>query len=92
METNIDPRLQEDESTAGSIEELTEIQVDSNEPNHVVKIVKGLKEELAQQFTEFLSLNQGVFAWRHADMGGIDPKVMCHRLNIDPQAKAVRQK
>ena len=48
METNIDPCLQEDESTVRPIEELTEIKVDPNEPSHVVKISKGLKEELAQ--------------------------------------------
>ena len=47
METNIDPRLQKDKSTAGLVEELIEIQVDPNEPSHVVKIGKGLKKELA---------------------------------------------
>ena len=30
METNIDPRLQEDESTAGPIKELVDIQMDPN--------------------------------------------------------------
>ena len=40
METNINPRLQEDESTIGHVEELTEIQVDPNEPSRVVKIGK----------------------------------------------------
>ena len=83
METNIDPRLQEDESIAGPVEELTGIQVDLNEPNCVIKISKGLKNELAQQFVEFLSLNQDVFAWTHADMVGIHPEVICHQLNID---------
>ena len=48
METNIDPYLQEDESTVGPIEELTEIPVDTNKPSHVVKISKGLNGELAQ--------------------------------------------
>ena len=61
METNIDPYLQEDESIMGSVEELTEIQVDPNEPSRVVKIEKRLKKELAQQLAEFLSLNQDVF-------------------------------
>ena len=84
METNIEPRLQEDESTAGNVEELTEIHVDPNEPSRVVKIGKGLKKELAQQFTKFLSLNQDVFVWTYTDMEGIHPKVTCHRLNIDP--------
>ena len=77
METNIDPLIQEDESTVRSIEKLTEIQVDPNEPSHVVKIGKGLKGELAQQFVEFLSQNQDVIAWTHADIVGIHPKVMC---------------
>ena len=92
IETNINPRLQEDESPTGPMEELTEIHVDPNEPSRVVKIGKGLKKELAQQFTEFLFLNQDVFAWTHTDMVGIHPKVMCHRLNINPRVKPVRQK
>ena len=58
----------------GPIEELTEIQVDPNEPSRVVKIDKGLKEELMHQFAEFLSLNQDMFAWTHADMMGIHTK------------------
>ena len=48
METNIDLYLQEDESIVVPIEELIEIQVDSNKPSRVVKIGKGLKGELAQ--------------------------------------------
>ena len=48
METNIDPHLQKDESTIMPMEELTKIQVDPNEPSHVVKIDKGLKKELTQ--------------------------------------------
>ena len=84
METNIDPRLQEDESIAGPMEELIEIQVDPNEPSRVVKIGNGLKKELAQQLAEFLSLNHNMFAWTHADMVGIHLEVMWHRLNIDP--------
>ena len=47
MDTNIDHLLQEDESTTRPVEELTEIQVDPNEPCRVVKIGKGLKKELA---------------------------------------------
>ena len=73
------------------MEELTKIQVDPNKPSLVVKIGKGLKKELAQQLAEFLSLNQDMFAWTHVDTVGIHPKVMCHRLNINPQAKPVCQ-
>ena len=76
METNINPRPQKDKSTVGPIEELNEIQVDPNEPSRVVKINKWLKGELEQQFVEFLSLNQDMFAWAHADMVGIHLKVV----------------
>ena len=76
METNIDPYLQEDESTVGPVEELIEIRVDPNEPSHVFKINKRLKKELAQRLSNFFSFNQDVFAWTHADMVGIHPKVM----------------
>ena len=48
IETNIDPRLQEDKSTARTVEELVDVQVDPNEPSHVIKIDKGLTKELAQ--------------------------------------------
>ena len=78
IETHIGPCLQKDESTVGHMEELTEIQVEPNEPSHVAKINKRLKKELAQQVAEFLSLNQDVFEWTHADMVGIHPEVMCH--------------
>ena len=92
MKTNIDPHLQEDESTVGPIEELVDVQVDPNEPSRVIKIDKGLNKELAQQLMEFLYDNTNMFAWMHVDIVGIHLEIMCHRLNIDLQAKAMRQK
>ena len=47
METNVDLHLQEDVSTTRPIKELVEVQVDPNEPNHVIKISKELNKELA---------------------------------------------
>ena len=91
METNIDPRLQEDDSTVGPVEELVNIQVDPNEPNHVIKMGKILNKELAQHPIEFLHQNQDMFAWTHTDMIRIRPKIMRHRLTIDPHAKPVHQ-
>ena len=48
MEINVDPRLQEDESTTEPVEELVDIQVDPNEPSRFIKISKRLSRELAQ--------------------------------------------
>ena len=47
METNLDPRLQEEESTVGPIKKLIEVQVDPNETSRVIKINKGLGSKLA---------------------------------------------
>ena len=89
METNSDPCLQKQESTIGLIKELVEIQVDPKEPSRVVRICKCLSSELVKKLAKFLCKNQDVFGWTHTDMVGIHPKIMCRRLNIDPQAKPV---
>ena len=78
METNIDPHLKEDESIAEPIEELIKIQVDPHEPSRVVKINKGLRNELAQHLIGFISLNQDMFVWMHVDMVGIHTEVKCY--------------
>ena len=33
-----------------------------------------------------------VFAWKQEDMGGVDPSVITHRLNVNPSFKQVKQK
>ena len=33
-----------------------------------------------------------VFAWKQKDMGGIDPTVITHWLNVSPCFKSVKQK
>ncbi|KAG7594130.1 Reverse transcriptase domain [Arabidopsis thaliana x Arabidopsis arenosa] len=36
--------------------------------------------------------NKTSFAWSAADMPGIDPSIICHKLNVDPSFKPVKQK
>ena len=48
----------------------------------------GLKESMIK----FLKNNSDVFAWTHEDMPGIDPSVICHKLNIDPSIRPIKQK
>ncbi|KAL5555088.1 hypothetical protein UlMin_037324 [Ulmus minor] len=40
----------------------------------------------------FLREHRDIFAWSHEDMPGIDPNVIVHRLNIDPNFKPIKQK
>ena len=46
MQTNNNPRLQEDESSARPVKELVNVQVDPNESSHVIKIEEGQNKEL----------------------------------------------
>ncbi|XP_074336645.1 uncharacterized protein LOC141673809 [Apium graveolens] len=68
------------------------IPVDKDDPNKVLKVGSQLDDETRGSLTRFLIANLDVFAWSHSDMVGIDPEVMCYRLNIFPNCTRIRQK
>ena len=45
------------------------------------------KEDLIQFIREYID----VFAWNYEKMPGLDPQIAIHRLNINPDAKLVKQ-
>ena len=49
-------------------------------------------QTVRQDLADFLKMNQDIFAWSHEDMPGIDPSVIVHRLNVNPNSSPVRQK
>ena len=72
-------------------EELEPVQLD-DDPEHLAYIGTKLAGDLKSLLTQFLRQNRDVFAWKKADMGGIDPAVITHRLNTSPSFKPVKQK
>ena len=72
-------------------EELKLVPLDDN-PKHLAYIGSKLAEDLRSLLTHFLKQNKDVFAWKQADMGGIDPAIITHRLNVSPSFKPVKQK
>lgn len=44
------------------------------------------------RMTELLRDSKVVFAWTLADMLGLNPSMVVHRLNLDPNAKKIIQK
>ena len=72
-------------------EELEPVQLD-DDPEHLAYIGSQLIEELKGPFTQFLRQNKDVFKWKQADMGGIDPTVITHTLNVSPSFNPVKQK
>ena len=72
-------------------EELEPVLLD-DDPEHLAYIGSKLAEDLKNLLTQFLRQNRDVFAWKQADMGGIDPTVTTHKLNTSPSFKPVKQK
>ena len=71
--------------------EMEPVQLDDN-PEHLAYIGSRLAEDLKHLLIHFLKQNKDVFAWKQEDMGGIDPAIITHRLNISPSFKPVKQK
>ena len=51
-----------------------------------------LSPEMRTKLIEFLKENLDVFAWSHEDMPGISPRIIQHKLNVDPERKPVQQR
>ena len=72
-------------------EELEPVQLDDH-PKHLAYIGSMLAEDLKSLLIHFLRQNKDVFVWKQEDMGGIDPTIITHRLNVSPSFKPVKQK
>ena len=72
-------------------EEMEPLQLDDH-PEHLAYVGFKLAEDLRSLLIHFLKQNKDVFAWKQEDMGGIDPAIITHRLNVSPSFKPVKQK
>ncbi|XXG47635.1 hypothetical protein AAC387_Pa02g2248 [Persea americana] len=75
-----------------SIEDLTEVRLDPSDPDRFFLLGSQLPELEKTELLDLLLKNKEVFAWTPYEMPGIDPEVMCHKLNMDPKHKPVIQK
>ncbi|XP_074378239.1 uncharacterized protein LOC141719766 [Apium graveolens] len=73
-------------------EDLVLIPSDSMDLDTTTCIGASLGKLLKDQLIKFLQENNDVFAWIMADMPGIDPNLITHKLNVDLTWKAVQQK
>ena len=72
-------------------EDLEPVSLD-DDPEHLAYIGSKLAKDLKSLHTQFLRQYRDVFAWKQADMEGIDRIVITHRLNTSPSFKLVKQK
>ncbi|GKV50078.1 hypothetical protein SLEP1_g56795 [Rubroshorea leprosula] len=61
-------------------------------PERTVNIGVDMDPSFMARLENCLREHKDIFAWCPADMLGIDPKVACHRLGVNPVAVPVRQK
>ncbi|GMP72477.1 hypothetical protein CsSME_00030506 [Camellia sinensis var. sinensis] len=73
-------------------ETLKKILVQEGDEERFFLLDSGLAKEEERELEDFLRTNIEVFAWTPYEMPGIDPKVTCHRLNVDRSAKPVIQR
>ncbi|KAL0451616.1 UNVERIFIED_CONTAM: Transposon Ty3-G Gag-Pol polyprotein [Sesamum latifolium] len=83
-------RMEEEKVVA--IEELKDVQVVEDEPGKTASIRTTMEQKVEVKLIRFLKTNSDVFFWTVHDLVGIDPKVMTHKLNINPAFRPVRQK
>ena len=73
-------------------EELEEVDLgsDSREPRPI-SISASLTEKEKSELILFLKELKYVFAWDYSEMLGLDPRLVAHTLNVDPEVKPVAQ-
>lgn len=52
---------------------------------------QGVEQTYKKIAKKFLARSLDLFAWKHADIVGKDPKVACHTLKLDPKIKSMVQ-
>ncbi|KAK3042740.1 hypothetical protein RJ639_000798 [Escallonia herrerae] len=63
------------------VEDLVSIEVYPGEENKTVRIGSNLKEDTELELVNLLRTYEDIFAWKAADMPGVDPEIITHRLN-----------
>ena len=80
----------EQRTIAESVEELEEVILDESRLGQTTRMGTLASPMVRQDLANFLRMNQDVFAWSHEDMPGIDPSVIVHMRNVNPDSSPVR--
>ena len=85
---------QRDEVQQRRIQPSDEIAALSLDPNDTTRVTQvGIEaRDRHPEILAFLQNNANGFTFAASDMPGIDPEIMTHRLNVNPEVKPVKQK
>ena len=74
------------------VEKMEAIELVQRDEGKKAFIRTQLNEQTRREIAECLQRNSDVFAWTPTDMPGINPEVICHKLNVSPGHKPIKQK
>jgi Reverse transcriptase (RNA-dependent DNA polymerase) len=83
--------LKQLENEPNTVDELTKINLGTEEDPRPIFISASLPEEVADKLKTFLKGYMDYFAWSYKEMSGLDPNVVVNYLKIDPTFKPVKQ-
>ena len=81
-----------EEKGENKMEALETVALVEDEITKMTRIGTTLSPKMRTRLIQFLKENLDVFAWSHEDMPGISPKVIQHKLNVNPKRKLVQQR
>ncbi|XP_017416505.1 uncharacterized protein LOC108327297 [Vigna angularis] len=87
---DLDPRT----NTEDRLERIEETQpvLIGKDPSQTTTMARGLQPEVEEELRALLWKNRDLFAWTAADMPGIHPSVMSHKLTLFKEARPIPQK
>ncbi|KAL0286559.1 UNVERIFIED_CONTAM: Transposon Ty3-G Gag-Pol polyprotein, partial [Sesamum angustifolium] len=67
------------------------IELSPRDPGKITRIGSQMEDTIRKEVIQCLQRNIDIFTWTPHDLEGIDPNVITHYLNINPNAKLVKQ-
>jgi hypothetical protein len=83
--------LKQLEKAPNTVDELTEVNLGTEEDPRLIFISTSLPEDLADRLKTFLKGYMDCIAWSYKEMSGLDPNVAVHYLKIDLTFKPIKQ-
>ncbi|KAL0320350.1 UNVERIFIED_CONTAM: hypothetical protein Sradi_5296500 [Sesamum radiatum] len=74
------------------VQEHKSIELIARQPDRATRIGSGMSKSMETMMIEFLRKSVDLLTWSPSDFKGIDPKVIVHRLNVDPMMRPIKQK
>ena len=78
-----------EEKEENKVEALEIVELVEGKASKTIRIEMTLSPEMRTKLVQFLKENLDIFAWSHEDMLGTSPKVIQHKLNVDPERKPI---